>query len=681
MFNSTTSINNPILHIIYIYTEHNRPSISYDTEATFEEAARHASTSRQSAPVLFLGDMNAHLGKLCDADTEDPPRTDCDPHAKHNNTGIYVRNTAFEADLYTIFGRTADRLPTYFQTNTPSSCIDHAFISHPQACIQASTIMPCAYDGHEVLVTDTDHAMLHTRIHIHPTEVPPQLQSNQHHFLKKKDSENISQHLPINIAALKDPELRAKYAHAITEALDSDATKLHDRLQPSPTNIQKLKNSPQLLDIILTDLTSLIINAADLTLGRIKPRPPGKQRRRWDQHSEHLWHYTTILKQNRHKSPALKLLYFQAKLALKKYIKSNERRTALSHFNKQTVLRKTNAKLYWANLQQRDLSSTIKSPRLLKIPNTNSLTSDEQEISSIILDHHFPSTPPSSPLHAPVNDSGNRNAIIEANISQSNTTIEFKDESKPSRHELLNANISTRELDAALDRLQNGKAADHNLIRAELLKVTHNDKHPLGPILLLLFNILWLTDLTTPDLIHSRVVLIDKKAKVKTTPKAWRPIAISSCIGKLFETIIGIRLTGIVESENQPSLHTGLSDYQHGFRPFLGTVDLLTVASETIKYRARRGHYTWAVSLDIANAFGSISHTKIIESLHQQNISGHLFNAIYATLPATAHIHSENPAIRNNKSAPATCGVRQGSIKGYVETTADVVVAYAPEQG
>ena len=92
-------------------------------------------------------------------------------------------------------------------------------------------------------------------------------------------------------------------------------------------------------------------------------------------------------------------------------------------------------------------------------------------------------------------------------------------------------------------------------------------------------------------------------------PGSYRPISISSIIGKLYDIVLGHRITAYLE--NQASCkHTkiGLNDEQYGFRPGRQTHTGLFICTEAIKQRAREGKRTWVLSLDIKTAFPSANH-------------------------------------------------------------------------
>ena len=182
----------------------------------------------------------------------------------------------------------------------------------------------------------------------------------------------------------------------------------------------------------------------------------------------------------------------------------------------------------------------------------------------------------------------------------------------------------------------------------------------LAVLLTQIVNLMFISGHTPAALVHSRVRLIDKKgSKPKTDPRAHRPVAISSIIGKVYELVLARRLSHILESHPESMLST----FQFGFRGNHGCDDFHFALSETIKERARQNKRTWVVSVDIANAFGSIRHSTIICALRARGISGLLLIALTSMLEGTNFIHCPtSPAAERVTSERLKFGVRQGSV-------------------
>ena len=100
------------------------------------------------------------------------------------------------------------------------------------------------------------------------------------------------------------------------------------------------------------------------------------------------------------------------------------------------------------------------------------------------------------------------------------------------------------------------------------------------------------------------------------SPQNWRPIALTSCLGKLLHTIIAARITEYATTE-------GIMDttIQKGFLPKLaGCVEHTAALSHCIRHSKKNRKPLCMVQYDLANAFGSVPHEIIIAVLKRAHI-------------------------------------------------------------
>ena len=74
----------------------------------------------------------------------------------------------------------------------------------------------------------------------------------------------------------------------------------------------------------------------------------------------------------------------------------------------------------------------------------------------------------------------------------------------------------------------------------------------------------------------AKITMIPKKDSSKTNPNNYRPISVTSCLGKILERIITTRLVAHLELNNL------LADFQFGFRRRRRTTDNLLFLSQKI---------------------------------------------------------------------------------------------------
>ena len=100
----------------------------------------------------------------------------------------------------------------------------------------------------------------------------------------------------------------------------------------------------------------------------------------------------------------------------------------------------------------------------------------------------------------------------------------------------------------------------------------------------------------------AKTILIPKAGKSPLNPNNYRPISLLSCVGKLFERVVGNRLRGHLED------NAILSDTQYGFRAGKSTFCPIFNLTEDIKLGFKRKLNTLAVFLDAEKAFDQTWH-------------------------------------------------------------------------
>jgi len=162
---------------------------------------------------------------------------------------------------------------------------------------------------------------------------------------------------------------------------------------------------------------------------------------------------------------------------------------------------------------------------------------------------------------------------------------------------------------------------------------------------------------------QSILVLIPKGKMDINNPKV-RPICLLNDVGKFFERILNNRLKAHLDTLPRlcaPS-QAFVSGFQFGFREGFSTVDALDMVTNQIRYKVSdEKKMVLAVSLDIKNAFNSLSWNAIRWSLQRWGYPGYLRRIIDSYLSDRS---VEYPAQSGYKSREVTRGVPQGSVLG-----------------
>ncbi|KAG7311380.1 hypothetical protein JYU34_002422 [Plutella xylostella] len=201
------------------------------------------------------------------------------------------------------------------------------------------------------------------------------------------------------------------------------------------------------------------------------------------------------------------------------------------------------------------------------------------------------------------------------------------------------------EIRNAISNLKNKKATGSDKITNETLKCYMEEL--IEPIQVIFNNILT-TGKIPKQWNVSTITLLHKKGSRRDINQ-YRPITLSSCLYKLFMTLLKNRIHKKIE-ENQPV-------DQAGFRKGFSTTDHLHSLNMIIEKYTEWKKPLYICFIDFTKAFDSISHEYLQRSLLQQGIETkyiQLLGEIYSNGSARIKLESEGPIF------PLKRGVKQG---------------------
>jgi len=118
---------------------------------------------------------------------------------------------------------------------------------------------------------------------------------------------------------------------------------------------------------------------------------------------------------------------------------------------------------------------------------------------------------------------------------------------------------------------------------------------------------------------QSVIVPVLKQGKSRSAVESYRPIALTSNVGKLLEKIVQTRLLHFCDKNNVIPLH------QAGFRKGRSTTDHLVKLTNHVKKQFARRKNTLATFFDVKKAYDSVWHFKLLEKLKNIGISGNSY--------------------------------------------------------
>lgn len=159
-----------------------------------------------------------------------------------------------------------------------------------------------------------------------------------------------------------------------------------------------------------------------------------------------------------------------------------------------------------------------------------------------------------------------------------------------------------------------------------------------------------------PKVLKSSILIpIFKKGK-KDNPSNYRPISLLPVLGKLFETLINIRLKEFIESTVK------FDPNQFGFLQNSNTEAALLQTLNNLNKHLDKGDYAITVFVDLQKAFDTVNHQLLLSSLDEMGIRGLPLKLLTDYL-AERYVKMR---IENEISEPLLlrAGVPQGSVLG-----------------
>jgi len=216
---------------------------------------------------------------------------------------------------------------------------------------------------------------------------------------------------------------------------------------------------------------------------------------------------------------------------------------------------------------------------------------------------------------------------------------------------ILNDNFCLHELRRAIRETKKQSAPGDDKICYEFLQ---NLPKCSVKALLKLYNRIWLNGEFPQNWRHAIVTPVLKYGKDPTKVSSYRPISLTSTIGKILERLVTNRLSYFVEKNNL------LTNVQTGFRKGRSTIDHLIRLQDTInKYNHNNG-YTLAVFIDFQSAYDMMWRNGLLIKLRKMGIKGNVFTYIKNFLS------NRTIQVRIGNEMSATYTLEEGTPQGSV---------------
>ena len=412
------------------------------------------------------------------------------------------------------------------------------------------------------------------------------------------DSLRGSDHYPILLDKIQTPEAEEPNLRFKTERADWKKFKLL-------TNNYIPPESTENIDETIEHLNSFIMQAATESI----PLSKGKRNKIpipwWNDtckkvHTERK-RAERAFKRNRSTS---NLIAFKRTQAVCRRTFKEARKSAWRKYIS-TININTNMSQIWKKIQKMRGKYSKQPPPLLKTRD-DTLTQDPNETSNIFAE-----------AFASVSDTSNYSPTFQRHKLQSEKiALKIEDTSTVPKsynlpftiEEFHEALSSTKETSPGLDK-----------ITFSMIKNLHSS---LQSYILEVYNRIYLSSLF-PTLWKVAIILpIPKANKDNKIPLNYRPISLTSCLCKLLEKMVNLRLMWYLEKEDY------LSPFQSGFRRNRSTIDSLVQFENDIRSAISRNEHSIAIFFDLTKAYDMVWKYDVIKKLSFAGLRGNLLKFV-----------------------------------------------------
>jgi len=242
------------------------------------------------------------------------------------------------------------------------------------------------------------------------------------------------------------------------------------------------------------------------------------------------------------------------------------------------------------------------------------------------------------------------NVVSSINPSKKSATENIAHNNKV--FSLSNAPVTISEILEATKLLQDKKTPDHNGISSNFLKkIIFNIARPLHHI----FRISFEQGIVPTQLKIAKVIPIFKNGD-RCNMDNYRPISLLSCISKILEKVVAIRLTNFLTECNI------LSKWQFGFRSQHSTIHPMIQFTNFLSNAINQKKHSLAIFCDLKKAFDCCDHSILLAKLEKYGVRGNDLLWFRSYLTERKQFVSLNG--KNSLLADVLLGVPQGSILG-----------------
>ena len=197
--------------------------------------------------------------------------------------------------------------------------------------------------------------------------------------------------------------------------------------------------------------------------------------------------------------------------------------------------------------------------------------------------------------------------------------LKQREKEKANDNPLFEDTFTIQELNFALKKLKQRKSPGPDHIHNEMLMHLGQEGKK---ALLHLINMTWNKGTIPKPWRNAHIVPILKKGKDPKVPKSYRPISLSSCVGKVAERMVNRRLYWWLESNGL------ITEVQAGYRAANRTEDQLFRLIQSVQDGLQERNSTTAVFVDFQEAYDRVWRKGLLLKMQRMGIQGKMYSWI-----------------------------------------------------
>ena len=216
----------------------------------------------------------------------------------------------------------------------------------------------------------------------------------------------------------------------------------------------------------------------------------------------------------------------------------------------------------------------------------------------------------------------------------------------------VNCPFTRAELETALSSITKLKASEG--VDRVSYRMLRELSEPYMEALLALFRRCWEGGVISDGWKHAIVTPIPKQGKSRKEVGNYRPISLTSHIGKIYERIVKQRLNHFCESKGVIPL------CQAGFRTGRGVSDHLVRLGAHVRRARLRRRALYSCFFDVRRAYDTVWHGRLLRKIKEVGLSGQMYNFVKAFLSKRTFQVRWKGTLSNSQRLDM--GVPQGSV-------------------